>query len=299
MNFRDTHSFEYNWDDCSNTHTTATGSSVTKMNSDTLSIPDVQSTLDTRHIAIQKVGVKGVRHPLRIRTRNGIQSSVGTWNMYVRLPDQKKGTHMSRFIALLEEFTGSDSEPLDANVFRQLIHDMLKLLDAESGCIELSFPFFMTKAAPVSGVKSLMDYEVGFIGEMKKGVMETTLKVLVPVTSLCPCSKEISSYGAHNQRSHITVKALLKDDLPVEELITRIEAQASCELFGLLKRPDEKFVTEHAYDNPKFVEDLVRDVACMLNRDERIAAYILEAENFESIHNHSAYACIEFDKRSR
>ena len=298
MNFRDTHSFDYNWDDCSNTHTTISPS-ATKMNSDTLSIPDVQSTLDTRHIAIQKVGVKGVRHPLRIQTKNGIQSSVGTWNMYVRLPDQKKGTHMSRFIALLEEFTGSDSEPLNTEVFNQLIRDMLKLLDAESGCIELSFPFFMTKAAPVSGVKSLMDYEVGFIGEVKEGVIETTLKVLVPVTSLCPCSKEISAYGAHNQRSHITVKALLKNDLPVEELITRIEAQASCELFGLLKRPDEKYVTEHAYDNPKFVEDLVRDVACMLNRDERIMSYTLEAENFESIHNHSAYACIEFDKRSK
>lgn len=298
MNFRDTHSFDYNWDDCSNTHTTISPS-ATKMNSDTLSIPDVQSTLDTRHIAIQKVGVKGVRHPLRIQTKNGIQSSVGTWNMYVRLPDQKKGTHMSRFIALLEEFTGSDSEPLNTEVFNQLIRDMLKLLDAESGCIELSFPFFMTKAAPVSGVKSLMDYEVGFIGEMKEGVIETTLKVLVPVTSLCPCSKEISAYGAHNQRSHITVKALLKNDLPVEELITCIEAQASCELFGLLKRPDEKYVTEHAYDNPKFVEDLVRDVACMLNRDERIMSYTLEAENFESIHNHSAYACIEFDKRSK
>ena len=298
MNFRDTHSFDYNWNDCSNTHTTISPS-ATKMNSDTLSIPDVQSTLDTRHIAIQKVGVKGVRHPLRIQTKNGIQSSVGTWNMYVRLPDQKKGTHMSRFIALLEEFTGSDSEPLNTEVFNQLIRDMLKLLDAESGCIELSFPFFMTKAAPVSGVKSLMDYEVGFIGEMKEGVIETTLKVLVPVTSLCPCSKEISAYGAHNQRSHITVKALLKNDLPVEELITRIEAQASCELFGLLKRPDEKYVTEHAYDNPKFVEDLVRDVACMLNRDERIMSYTLEAENFESIHNHSAYACIEFDKRSK
>ena len=298
MNFRDTHSFDYNWDDCSNTHTTISPS-ATKMNSDTLSIPDVQSTLDTRHIAIQKVGVKGVRHPLRIQTKNGIQSSVGTWNMYVRLPDQKKGTHMSRFIALLEEFTGSDSEPLNTEVFNQLMRDMLKLLDAESGCIELSFPFFMTKDAPVSGVKSLMDYEVGFIGEMKEGVIETTLKVLVPVTSLCPCSKEISAYGAHNQRSHITVKALLKNDLPVEELITRIEAQASCELFGLLKRPDEKYVTEHAYDNPKFVEDLVRDVACMLNRDERIMSYTLEAENFESIHNHSAYACIEFDKRSK
>ena len=297
MNFRDPHSFECNWDDCSNISTKLTSSSVTKMNSDTLSIPDVQSSPDTRHIVIQKVGVKGVRHPLRLQTQDGVQATVGTWNMYVRLPEQKKGTHMSRFIALLEEFTQSDSAPLNCDVFSRLIRDMLCRLDAESGRIEVSFPFFMTKAAPVSGVKSLMDYEVGLAGEMKKGEIEITQTVKVPVTSLCPCSKEISAYGAHNQRSHITVKTLVQDDLPIEELITRIEAQASCELFGLLKRPDEKYVTEHAYDNPKFVEDLVRDVACMLNADQRILAYTLEAENFESIHNHSAYACIEFDKR--
>ena len=297
MNFRDPHSFECNWDDCSNISTTTASSSVTKMNSDPLSIPDVQSSPDTRHIVIQKVGVKGVRHPLRLQTRDGIQSTVGTWNMYVRLPEQKKGTHMSRFIALLEEFTQSDSAPLNSDIFSRLIRDMLQRLDAESGRIEVSFPFFMTKTAPVSGVKSLMDYEVGLTGEIKKGEIEITQTVMVPVTSLCPCSKEISAYGAHNQRSHITVKTLVRDNLPVEELITRIEAQASCELFGLLKRPDEKYVTEHAYDNPKFVEDLVRDVACMLNADQRILAYTLEAENFESIHNHSAYACIEFDKR--
>ena len=299
MNFRDTHSFECDWDDCSNIHTTTTSPSTKKMTSDILSIPDVQSTLDTRHIAIQKVGVKGIRHPLRIRTKDGIQSSIGTWNMYVRLPEQKKGTHMSRFVALLESFTHSESEPLNIDIFSRLIRDMLKLLDAESGCIELSFPFFMTKTAPVSGVKSLMDYEVGITGEIKNGMMEITQKVLVPVTSLCPCSKEISSYGAHNQRSHITVEAVLKDNFLIEELIPCIEAQASCELFGLLKRPDEKYVTEHAYDNPKFVEDLIRDVACMLNKDDRVIAYTIEAENFESIHNHSAYACIGFDKRSK
>jgi GTP cyclohydrolase I len=161
----------------------------------------------------------------------------------------------------------------------------------------VSFPYFINKVAPVSGVESLMDYEVSFIGEIKSGKLETTLKVLVPVTSLCPCSKKISAYGAHNQRSHITVTALLDGDLPVDELIAKIEAQASCELYGLLKRPDEKYVTERAYDNPKFVEDLVRDVAGMLNADSRIAAYTLEAENFESIHNHSAYALIENDKR--
>jgi GTP cyclohydrolase IB len=145
-----------------------------------------------------------------------------------------------------------------------------------------------------------MDYEVGFIGEIGNGIAEVTLKVMVPVTSLCPCSKKISAYGAHNQRSHITVSTLLAEfDLPLDELIAKIEQQASCELYGLLKRPDEKYVTERAYDNPKFVEDLVRDVAGMLNADPRIAAYTLEAENFESIHNHSAYALIECDKRAR
>ncbi len=260
-------------------------------------IPDVQNTLDTRQITIQKVGVKGVKHPLRVRSRDGIQPSVGTWNMYVRLPDHQKGTHMSRFIDLLENFTSLDAAPLDFKVFTQLIYDMLAMLNAESGMIEVLFPFFMTKTAPVSGVKSVMNYEVGMKGEIVNGKLETTLSAQVPVTSLCPCSKEISRYGAHNQRSHITVQAVLNELLPIEELIANIEAQASCELFGLLKRPDEKYVTEHAYDNPKFVEDLVRDVAGMLNDDDRIAAYSLEAENFESIHNHSAYACIEYDKR--
>ncbi len=262
-------------------------------------IPDVQNTLDTRQIAIQKVGIKSLKHPLRVRSRDGIQPSVGTWNMYVRLPDHQKGTHMSRFIDLLENFTNLNAAPLDFKVFTQLIHNMLTMLNAESGIIEVQFPFFMTKTAPVSGVKSMMDYEVGMKGEIINNRLETTISVKVPVTSLCPCSKEISKYGAHNQRSHITVQAVLNDVLPIEELIANIETQASCELFSLLKRPDEKYVTEYAYDNPKFVEDLVRDVADMLNDDDRIAAYTLEAENFESIHNHSAYAFIEYDKRNR
>jgi GTP cyclohydrolase I len=256
-------------------------------------IPDVQSTVDTRHLSIQRVGVKGVRYPVTVKTASGAQPSVGIWNMYVHLPEEKKGTHMSRFIALLED----NRTPLDVAMFSKLMHDMVQLLEADAGRIELSFPYFIKKTAPVSGVESLMDYEVGFTGEIRKGIAEITLKVLVPVTSLCPCSKKISAYGAHNQRSHITVNALLADDLPVDELIARIEEQASCELYGLLKRPDEKYVTERAYDNPKFVEDLVRDVAGMLNADARIAAYTLEAENFESIHNHSAYALIENDKR--
>ncbi len=256
-------------------------------------IPDVQSTIDTRRLSIQRVGVKGVRYPVTVKTSAGLQPSVGTWNMYVHLAESQKGTHMSRFIALLE----GNRVPLDVKSFSNLMHKMLKLLEADAGRIELSLPYFINKTAPVSGVESLMDYEVGLTGEIKNGVLETTLKVMVPVTSLCPCSKKISAYGAHNQRSHIVVHAVLGDDLPIDELIAKIEEQASCELYGLLKRPDEKYVTERAYDNPKFVEDLVRDVAGMLNADSRILAYTLEAENFESIHNHSAYALIEFDKR--
>jgi GTP cyclohydrolase I len=257
-------------------------------------IPDVQSTPDTRHIAIQRVGVKGVRYPLTVKTSTGTQPSVGTWNMYVHLPEEQKGTHMSRFIALLEGMHG----PLDVAVFSKLLCDMLALLEAKAGRIEVSFPYFINKTAPVSGVQSLLDYEVGMTGEIRNGEITITLKLMVPVTSLCPCSKKISAYGAHNQRSHITVHAVLNGELAVEELIAQIEAQASCELYGLLKRPDEKYVTERAYENPKFVEDLVRDVAGVLNKDERVLAYTLEAENFESIHNHSAYALIEHDKRA-
>jgi len=256
-------------------------------------IPDVQSSVDTRHIAIQRVGVKSVRYPVSVRTAEGAQPSIGTWNMYVRLPEEKKGTHMSRFIALLE----NNRQPIDAQSFGELLRKMLVSLEAESGRIELSFPYFINKTAPVSGVESLMDYEVGLTGEVENGKLSVSLKVMVPVTSLCPCSKKISAYGAHNQRSHITVSALMQGDFRIDELIAKIEAQASCELYGLLKRPDEKYVTERAYDNPKFVEDLVRDVAGMLNADERVLAYTLEAENFESIHNHSAYALIEYDKR--
>lgn len=260
-------------------------------------IPDIQNASDTRRIAIQRVGVKGLRYPIKLKTKNGIVSSVGTWNMTVELPKEKKGTHMSRFIALLEEMSKHESA-MDPVLLGILLEKMLKLLEAESGRVELAFPYFINKTAPVSGVQSLMDYEVCMIGEINNSEIDVSLKVVVPVTSLCPCSKEISTYGAHNQRSHITVEAVLKDVYPMDELISNIEAQASCELYGLLKRPDEKYVTERAYDNPKFVEDLVRDVAGMLNIDDRIRAYTLEAENFESIHNHSAYARIECDKRS-
>lgn len=258
-----------------------------------LVMPDVQSTPDTRRIPIQRVGVKGVRYPLMVQTADGIQPSVGMWNLDVHLPEHVKGTHMSRFIALLED----NHAPIGASGMRHMLEKMLPLLEAEAGRIEVSFPYFINKTAPVSGVQSLLDYEVGFTADSRDGRTDIWLTVVVPVTSLCPCSKKISAYGAHNQRSHITVKALLAGDLAVNQLIAGIEAQASCEVYGLLKRPDEKYVTERAYENPKFVEDLVRDVAGMLNADQRILAYTLEAENFESIHNHSAYALIEHDKR--
>ncbi|SAL70498.1 GTP cyclohydrolase [Caballeronia peredens] len=256
-------------------------------------MPDVQSTPDTRQIAISRVGVKGVRHPLSVRTTNGVQPSIGVWNLDVHLPAEQKGTHMSRFVALLEE----NREPLDQAALRALLAAMLTKLEAHSGRIEVSLPYFVMKTAPVSGVQSLLDYEVTFIAEKRDGQTRMSMKVLVPVTSLCPCSKQISQYGAHNQRSHVTITAELAGEVAVEELIRIAEEEASCELWGLLKRPDEKFVTERAYENPKFVEDLVRDVATRLNADERIVAYVLEAENFESIHNHSAYAVIESTRR--
>jgi GTP cyclohydrolase IB len=187
-------------------------------------MPDVQSSADSRHIAIQKVGVKAVRYPIRVKTVSGVQSSIGTWNMTVHLSEQNKGTHMSRFIALLEKTGAPDAPALDIAEFGEMIRRMLISLEADCGQIEVSFPYFINKTAPVSGVQSLMDYEVGLSGEIKNGVLEITQKVLVPVTSLCPCSKEISAYGAHNQRSHITVQALMAGNFPVDELIAKIEA---------------------------------------------------------------------------
>jgi GTP cyclohydrolase I len=177
-----------------------------------------------------------------------------------------------------------------------MLAEMAERLDASTGHIEMRFPYFINKTAPVSGVQSLLDYDVTFLGEVRDGRQVMTTKVVVPVTSLCPCSKEISRYGAHNQRSHVTVTVRTNTFVWIEELIDLVEKQASCELYGLLKRPDEKFVTERAYENPKFVEDMVRDVAARLNADARVDMYVVESENFESIHNHSAYAMIRHDK---
>jgi GTP cyclohydrolase IB len=224
-----------------------------------------------------------------------VQHTVAMFNMYVGLPHHFKGTHMSRFLEILE----AHEREITVETFQQMLREMVERLEAEEGHIEMSFPYFIEKKAPVSGVRSLMDYEVTFTGEIRKGIQSFTMKVVVPVTSLCPCSKKISERGAHNQRSHVTVTARTNEFVWIEEIVDLAEKQASCELYGLLKRPDEKYVTERAYDNPKFVEDLVRDVAAVLNLDERIDAYVVESENFESIHNHSAYALIERDKRAR
>ena len=259
-------------------------------------IPDVQSTPDSRKLAIDKVGVKAIRHPVRIQERAGaVQHTIATFNMYVCLPHHFKGTHMSRFVEILEEH----EREITVDSFQVMLREMVERLEAVEGHIEMSFPYFIEKKAPVSGVKSLMDYEVSFTGEIKKKQQSFAMKVVVPVTSLCPCSKRISERGAHNQRSHVTVSARTNDFVWIEELVDIIEKQGSSELYGLLKRPDEKYVTERAYDNPKFVEDMVRDVAAVLNLDERIESYVVESENFESIHNHSAYALIERNKRGR
>ena len=254
---------------------------------------DVQSSKDTRQIPINKVGIKDIRHPVRVADRTGAeQHTIANFNMYVNLPHNFKGTHMSRFVEILN----NHEREITVKSFKEMMVEMTERLEADSGHVEMNFPYFVNKKAPVSGVMSLMDYDVTFIGDFVNGDNQFTLKVLVPVTSLCPCSKKISDYGAHNQRSHVTVTAKLKDFMWIEEIIDLVEQEASCELYGLLKRPDEKAITERAYDNPKFVEDMVRDVAARLNADDRIVSYIAESENFESIHNHSAYALIEKDK---
>ena len=256
-------------------------------------IPDVQGAADTRKLAINKVGIKDIRHPVIVKDRSdGQQHTIATCSLFVFLPHQFKGTHMSRFVKILND----NEKEISYHSFNEMLLQMANLLEADSGYIEMHFPYFVNKKAPVSGVESLLDYEVSLIGEIKDGVSSIRIKVQVPVTSLCPCSKSISDYGAHNQRSHVTVNARTSGFIWIEEIIDIVEKQASCELYGLLKRPDEKYVTERAYDNPKFVEDMVRDIAGELNKDERIRQYTLESENFESIHNHSAYALIEFDK---
>jgi GTP cyclohydrolase IB len=256
-------------------------------------IPDVQASADTRRLAIDKVGIKAIRHPIQVAVKGGgVQHTIATFNMYVGLPHHFKGTHMSRFVEILN----AHEREISVDSFKLMLREVAERLEADSGHIEMNFPYFVNKVAPVSGVQSLMDYDVTFVGGIEGGRQTFTMKVVVPVTSLCPCSKEISDYGAHNQRSHVTITARTRSFVWIEDLVAYAEGEASSELYGLLKRPDEKLVTERAYDNPKFVEDMVRDVAARLNADDRIDWYVVESENFESIHNHSAYALIERDK---
>ena len=213
--------------------------------------------------------------------------------MSVGLPHDVKGTHMSRFVKILEDQDSS----LSIKNFDSLVKNTTNILDSDSAYISVDFTYFKKKCAPVSRVESLLDYSINYTCEVKNNVVNKYLKVTVPVTSLCPCSKNISDYGAHNQRSHISAHIRTEKTVWIDDVIEMLEDQASCQIYGLLKRPDEKYVTEQAYDNPKFTEDIIRDVAVTLNKDERITAYKIESENFESIHNHSAYAYIEKDKK--
>ncbi len=252
-------------------------------------LDDVQARPDERNVPIDAVGVAGVRYPVAIASARGAVPTVATFDMTVELPAHVKGTHMSRFIEVLEAST----EPLDAERFIALTHAVRERLQAPVAMVEMRFTYFVRKAAPVSGVASLLDCEAAWRGEAREdGSCDFGMAVTTPVTSLCPCSKEISDDGAHNQRSHVRIDTRLASPMRIEELVAIAERAASCEVYGLLKRPDEKFVTEKAYANPKFVEDLVRDVALALSREPRVLGYEVVVENFESIHNHSAIARI-------
>ena len=261
-----------------------------------LPLADVQAALDRRELAIDRVGVRGLLHPMPVLTASGeILDTVVRADMYVSLSPAVKSAHMSRFV----ESRRDQPEPIGAGAMHRLMERMLDRLGADAGYVEFRFPYFVTKRAPVSGAAGVLDYDVVIRATCSPDSgCRLTLAVTAPVTSLCPCSKEISDYGAHNQRSHITIAARIDGDLWIEELVRIAEDEASCEVFGVLKRADEKWVTERAYDNPKFVEDLVRDITLRLDRDDRVLSYTVESENFESIHNHSAYALIERDKQA-
>ena len=259
---------------------------------ETVGMEDVQGSPDARDIAINRVGIRSLKQPVAFSDRSGVQHTVATFDMSVALSPELKGTHMSRFIDILN----GQSSAISVETFRSILINMRDRLDADTGIIEMAFPWFVNKSAPISGVKSVVDYEVTLIGKIEQDAVETVLRVVVPVTSLCPCSKKISEYGAHNQRSHVTVEVNGKQPIQVEEIIDIVEGEASAQLYGMLKRVDEKYVTEQAYNNPKFVEDMVRDVAGCLNQENRVNSYRVIVENFESIHNHSAYAEVSHSK---
>jgi len=255
-------------------------------------MPDVQASHDTRKIAIDKVGVKDIRYPIRLSCpkTGGDQHTVAVINMYVGLPHHQKGTHMSRFLEVLNEH----HDEIKSTEIVEVCRDMQHKLEAEEAHLELSFPYFIHKKGPVTGSPGMLDIEVTF--ECTTGLAEDFIMgIKVPATSLCPCSKDISAYGAHNQRCEMEVRVRFAEGkyMWIEDLFEIVEACASAQVYAVLKRPDEKFVTEQAYDNPKFVEDIVRDLAVALNDEKRIAWYQVTSENYESIHNHNAYAFIE------
>lgn len=251
---------------------------------------DIQKQRDHRNIPIDKVGVKNLRYPITVLDRvNGHQSTVASISMYVDLPHQDKGTHMSRFVELLHLFRPEFS----LKSFSIILNQMKESLDARSSHVEVTFPYFIEKKAPVSRSPGLMDYTCRITGSCDKhNNIDLIVEVAVPISSVCPCSKEISDGGAHNQRGEVRLATRFKKFIWIEDMITIVENAASCEVYSVLKRVDEKFVTEKGYNNPKFVEDIVRDVAVEMNNDDNITWFSVSAENFESIHNHSAYAFI-------
>ncbi|MDD4223570.1 MAG: GTP cyclohydrolase FolE2 [Candidatus Cloacimonetes bacterium] len=253
-----------------------------------INIPDLQSQGDSRRIGIDKVGVKGIRYPIVVDDRaNGVQASIGEFNIYVDLHHSKRGTHMSRFLEVLNRYhQDSIISQLD-----KLLLELKSVLKADAAYIDIVFPYFVKKQAPVSGIASLMDYQCFFNASYAER-FELWIGTVVPVTALCPCSREISDAGAHNQRSLVTIKCRYRDFVWLEELIGIAEAASSCPVYPLLKRRDEKYVTEAAYARPRFVEDIVREVTQKLGSDPRVLEFYVEADSFESIHNHNAYAMV-------
>ncbi len=253
-------------------------------------LKDTQSERDHRKIAIDRVGVKNLRYPIQVRDKaHSMQSTIANVSLTVDLPHHYKGTHMSRFIEVLNEH----GPILHVTSIKTIARELLERLDSQKAHVDFEFPFFLEKKAPVSGAVGLMDYTVRFNATLQKGEFDFVVTVIVPVTTLCPCSKAISSHGAHNQRGQVTYAIRYGKPIWVEDLIRLVESCASSELYSLLKRPDEKAVTERAFENPVFVEDLVRNIAARSNLEPNITWYRVEAENFESIHNHNAYALIE------
>ncbi len=254
---------------------------------------DVQNERDYRKIPINKVGIKNLRYPVTVLDRaNCIQHTVADINMYVDLPHERKGTHMSRFLETLQIFKND----LSLKTVTKILDEMKSHLGAAASHIEITFPYFIEKKAPVSSAPGFMDYTCRFIGSSdSSGKLDLVSEIEVPVSSVCPCSKEISKYGAHNQRGLVCLKVRTKKFFWIEDLISIVEKNASCDVYSVLKRTDEKFITEKAYNNPKFVEDVVRDIATELLEEKNVIWFSVSAENFESIHNHSAYAYISSD----